>query len=192
MNEAFLLSMIQSDRFRFFSIKIRSEDISGTLATLEKTWKQWVPNRPFEYFFLDEDFDKQYRAEERLGLIFSAFSGLAVFIGCLGLLGLISFTAQQRTREIGIRKVLGASVLQLVVLQSKEFVKLVGMANLVAWPVAYVAVNRWLADFAYRIDVGAGVFVLSSVVVLGIVVLTVGYQAWKAAQADPVEALRYE
>ena len=78
MNEAFLLSMIQSDRFRFFSIKIRSEDISGTLATLEKTWKQWVPNRPFEYFFLDEDFDKQYRAEERLGLIFSAFSGLAV------------------------------------------------------------------------------------------------------------------
>ena len=192
MNEAFLLSMIQSDRFRFFSIKIRSEDISGTLATLEKTWKQWVPNRPFEYFFLDEDFDKQYRAEERLGLIFSAFSGLAVFIGCLGLLGLISFTAQQRTREIGIRKVLGASVLQLVVLQSKGFVKLVWMANLVAWPVAYVAVNRWLADFAYRIDVGAGVFVLSSVVVLGIVVLTVGYQAWKAAQADPVEALRYE
>jgi putative ABC transport system permease protein len=136
--------------------------------------------------------DSKYKAEEKLSKIFSYFTFLAIFIASLGLFGLASFTAEQRTKEIGIRKALGASVSEIILLLSKEFTKWVLVANVIAWPIAYWAMNRWLQNFAYRINVGLGTFVLAALLALVIALLTVGYQAVKAARANPVEALRYE
>jgi putative ABC transport system permease protein len=133
-----------------------------------------------------------YRAEERLGKIFSAFSFLAIFIACLGLFGLASFTAEQRTKEIGIRKVLGASVSNIIFLLSKEFTRWVIVANLIAWPVAYLAMRRWLESFAYRVGITPWAFLLSAFMALVIAFLTVSFQAVKAALANPVDCIRYE
>ena len=124
--------------------------------------------------------------------IFSYFTFLAILIACLGLFGLASFTAEQRTKEIGIRKALGASVSEIIFLLSKEFTRWVLVANIIAWPLAYFAMNRWLQNFAYRINIGIGTFILAALLALVIALLTVGYQAIKAARANPVEALRYE
>ena len=178
--------------FEYFAIRIRSDDITGTLSFLKTQWKEIAPNKPFDYFFLDDDYDKLYRTEEQIGTLFSLFSILAIFVASLGLFGLASFTAQRRIKEIGIRKVLGASVSNLVLMLSKEFALLVGIANLIAWPIAYYAMNRWLQDFAYRIDLGIWAFVLSGFLALFIALTTVSYQAWKVARTNPVDALRYE
>jgi putative ABC transport system permease protein len=147
---------------------------------------------PFDYTFLDEAFDRKYKAEEKLGKIFSYFTLLAIFIACLGLFGLAFFTAEQRTKEIGIRKALGASITGIIMLLSKEFTKWVLLANIIAWPIAYVAMNRWLQNFAYRINMGLGTFIIAALLALIIALLTVGYQAIKTARANPVESLRYE
>ena len=179
-------------RFRFISIKLIPGDISKTLAFLNKKWQEIDPEHTFEYFFLDKTFDSQYKAEDRLIRIFSYFTFLAIFIGCSGLFGLSSYTSEQRTKEIGIRKALGASISGITLLLSKEFTKWVLMANLIAWPLAYLAMNRWLQNFAYRINIGLGTFVLSALLAFIIALLTVGYQAVKAARANPVDALRYE
>ena len=173
-------------------VRFGSGDIRDMMAFIEQTWKTFVPNQPFVYTFLDAHFDQLYRAEQKLGRIFFAFSGIAIFVACLGLFGLVAFTADRRTKEIGIRKVVGASVGGIVMLLSRDFVKLVVLANVIAWPVAYWAMRDWLANFAYRIDLGWEVFVLSGGLALVIALLTVGYQAWKAARANPVDALRYE
>jgi putative ABC transport system permease protein len=173
-------------------VRIRPGDVQETLAFMKKKWEAFVPARPFQYYFLDEGIDRLYRREQRLGRIFGTFSLLTVFVACLGLFGLASFTAEQRTKEIGIRKVLGASVSGLVLLLSKEFMALVALANLIAWPIAYYAMNRWLQGFAYRIELGPGVFILGGVLALVIALLTVSAQAIRAARANPVEALRYE
>ena len=178
--------------FRWISLKISSDNIPATMDFLKKKWKRLIPQRPFRSSFLDDDLDGMYRTEMRLSQIFRIFSLLAIFIACLGLLGLTSFTTQQRTKEIGIRKVLGASVSSIVLLLSKEFVKLVAVANIIAWPVAYYIMKNWLQDFAYRIDIGIETFVLGGVLALLIALITVGYQAVKAATANPVDALRYE
>ena len=162
------------------------------LEALETTWNQFLPARPFAFEFLDDRIEAQYQAEQRLARIFGLFSVLAVFVACLGLFGLVAFTAEQRTKEIGIRKVLGASVASIVALLSKDFLKLVGIAFIIAAPVAYFAMQRWLEDFAYRIDLGVGLCVLAGVIVLLIALGTVCYQAIRAATADPVESLRYE
>jgi putative ABC transport system permease protein len=187
-----MVFFIQPNMAGNFLIRVRPDEIQGTLRFLRQKWQEFNPNRPFEYSFLDERFDQLYRAEERQGQIFGTFALLAIFVACLGLFGLASFTAEQRTKEIGVRKVLGASVANIVALLSKEFLLLVGVANLIAWPVAYYAMSRWLQDFAYRIELGPGTFVLGGAVALAIALLTVSYQAIKAAQANPVEALRYE
>ncbi len=176
----------------YFAIRIRSDDIAGTLSFLKAQWKEIAPNRPFDYFFLDDDYDKLYRTEEQIGTLFGLFSILAIFVASLGLFGLASFTAQQRIKEIGIRKVLGASVSNLVLMLSKEFALLVGIANLIAWPISYHAMNRWLQDFAYRIDLEIWAFVLSGFLALLIALTTVSYQAYKVARTNPVDALRYE
>jgi putative ABC transport system permease protein len=147
---------------------------------------------PFAYRFLDDAYDALYRAEVRTGRVVATFAGLAVLIACLGLFALAAIAAQQRTREIGIRKALGASVSGLVALLSREFLQLVGIGFVVAVPVAYWGMQRWLADFAYRIDLGVGVFTLAGVIAVGVAFLTVGVQAYRAATADPVEALRAE
>ena len=174
--------------FEYFAIRIRSDDVAGTLGFLKAQWKEIAPNKPFDYFFLDDDYDKLYRAEKQIGTLFGLFSILAIFVASLGLFGLASFTAQLRIKEIGIRKVLGASVSNLVLMLSKEFALLVGLANLIAWPIAYYAMNRWLQDFAYRIDLGIWAFVLSGFLALFIALTTVSYQAWKVARTNPVDA----
>jgi putative ABC transport system permease protein len=177
---------------RYILIKIKSGNLSATIELLKKKWKEIFPQLPFDFSFLDEVFDRQYRADEKLQAIFSNFGVLAIFISCLGLFGLASFTAEQRTKEIGIRKALGASISGIVFLLSKEFTKWVLLSNIIAWPLAYLVMNHWLQNFAYRINIGLGSFVLAGVLALVIALLTVGYQAVKAARANPVEALRYE
>ena len=146
----------------------------------------------FSYFFLDDDFNRQYGSEERLGTLFFIFTILGIVIAVLGLFGLASYIAEQRTKEIGIRKVLGASVSTLIVLISKEFTKWVLLANILAWPAAYLFINNWLQNFAYRTSIALWVFIISGAIALLIALLTVGFQAVKAAFANPVDSLRYE
>jgi putative ABC transport system permease protein len=180
------------ETIRNLSVRLAPGDIRNTMDLIKDHWSAFSSNLPFDYFFLDEAFARQYRADERLGNLVLSFSLLAVIIGCLGLLGLSSFTAEQRTREIGIRKVLGASMAGIVRLLLKEFAILVLVANIIAWPLAYLVMKRWLEDFAYHTDIGPGVFIVTGLIALAIAVLTVSYQAFKAAVLNPVEALRHE
>ncbi len=183
---------VYPDWFSMFSIKISSEDIPETIAFLEDTWKKFSPEYPFEYSFLDEEVDRMYRTEQRLGRSFFYFTVIAIFIASLGLFGLISYSAERRTKEIGIRKVLGAQISNITWLLSKEFLFLVCIANIIAWPVAYYFMNKWLQNFAYRINIGLGIFLASGMIALIIALLTVSYQSIKAATANPVDSLRYE
>jgi len=187
-----LALMILPGFYRQVLIRINSNNITKTISYMEKTWKKFVPGFPFEYHFLDEQFDRLYSNELRAGKLFRYFVILAIFISCLGLFGLASFTAEQRTKEIGVRKVLGATVFNICFLLSKEFTKWVLLANIIAWPVAYYAMNNWLQSFAYKIDIGLLPFLLSAALALVIALITVSYQAVKAAVAKPIEALRYE
>jgi len=173
-------------------VRLRSGQITEGLGHLRQVWQEFAPDHSLEYSFLDDEMDKAYRSELRLGQIFGWFAALAVFIACLGLFGLAAFSAERRTKEIGIRKVLGASVRQVVGLLCKEFIILVLIANVVAWPVAWYAMNRWLQNFAYRINFSWWIFVLAGVLALAIALLTVSWQAIRAATANPVDALRYE
>ncbi|MCG8605226.1 ABC transporter permease [bacterium] len=183
-------------RFRsapaYISLRLRTDDLSHALRAIEDSWSSVLPHRPFDYFFLNVDFEKQYRAEQQFAQVFLAFCTIAIFIACLGLYGLTSFSTEQRTKEIGIRKVLGASVGSVLSLLSGEFVKLVLLANVLAWPIAWFAMTRWLQNFAYRIDIGVEVFLISGALALLITVLTVSLQAFKAAVVNPVQSLRYE
>ena len=174
------------------SIKIQSEGIAGTMAFIENKWRKLDPNRPFEYKFLDESFDSHYRAEEQLNNIFSYFTLLAIIIACLGLFGMASYTAEQRTKEIGIRKVLGASASGIVYLLSQEMIRLLIVANIIAWPLAYFLMQNWLENFAYQIDIGVLPFVLSAALVFGVGFITISYQSIKAALANPIDSIRYE
>jgi putative ABC transport system permease protein len=178
--------------FNSLSVRLKMENVQATLSFLENKMQQIDPSRPFEYAFLDDTFDAQYRSEERLSRIFSYFAVLAVFIACLGLFGLASFAAEQRTKEIGIRKVLGASVSGIVMLLSKEFTKWVVISNALAWPLAYFALRLWLQGFAYRTKISLAAFVLSAIISAFVAVFTVSYQAIRSAVTDPVESLRYE
>ena len=192
--EPLVLSLIQNDweEARFFSIKISPSDIASTLSFIEEKFKEFSPDSPFSYSFLDEIIDRMYRSERKLGQSFIYFTLIAVLIACLGLFGLTSFTAEQKTKEIGIRKVLGASVSNIFLLLTKEFAKCVLIANIIAWPIAYYAMHRWLQGFAYRINIGPWTFILAAALALIIALLTVSYQAIKAATANPVDSLRYE
>ncbi len=180
------------ERIRYLSLKIASENIPQTIGLLNDKWKELDPERPFDYFFLDAAFDSQYRAEERLGRISSYFSLLAVGIGCLGLFGLAAFMAERRTKEIGIRKVMGASSARIVRLLTLEFFWLILVANALAWPTAAVSLTLWLRRFPYRIGVSFPVMLISGLLALAAALLTVSLLAVRAAQADPVEALRTE
>ena len=187
-----LIIFYDYDNLFSVSIRLAPDNITHTMELLKKKWGELDPNRPFNYYFLDDAYDSQYRREERLKNITFYFSFLAIFIGCLGLFGMASFTAEQRTKEIGIRKVLGASVPGLVRLLAKEFMVLVVVANLIAWPVAYWAMNRWLQGFAYRTGINPLIFMISAVLALSIALFTVSYQAIRIALSNPVDALRYE
>ncbi|MCJ7581425.1 MAG: hypothetical protein MUP98_12940 [Candidatus Aminicenantes bacterium] len=173
-------------------VRIAPQDYDRTLKSLEEAWSQIYPRDPFAYSFLDDDFDSLYRQEKQRGKVFIVFSILAIFIACLGLFGLASFTAEQRTKEIGIRKVLGASVESIVRLLSKDFLKLVLMGNLFAWPVAYFVMHQWLGNFAYRVPVNPGIFFAAAILALFIALTTVSFQAVKAALANPADSIRTE
>ena len=174
------------------SLQISDQNVAGTIFSIEKLWKQHFPELPFSYSFMDENFQKYYEQEERILEVFSYLTLFTIFIACLGLFGLILFVASQRTKEIGIRKVMGATVPNIIILLSKDFMILVLFSNLIAFPIAWYAMNKWLQNFAYRINIGWWTFLLAGVLVLVIALLTVSYQAIRAATANPVESLRYE
>lgn len=173
-------------------LRVKTEDIQKTLAEIRQVWEKVGPGTPFVYSFLDEDYKSLYLAEDKLATLFNYFTSLAIIIACLGLFGLSTFAAQRRTKEIGIRKVLGASVSNIVTLLSKDFILLVLIAFVIAMPIAWYAMNQWLTDFAYRIEIGAGIFVLAGLAALTIALLTVSWQSVRAALANPVESLRSE
>jgi putative ABC transport system permease protein len=177
---------------RTVSVKIQGTKIPETLALVRETWKRFEPDYPFEYSFFDEIFDRDYRAERRLGTILSAFAGLAVLIACLGLVGLASFTAEQKTREIGIRKVLGASASGIIVLLSREFMKWVVLANVIAWPIGYFAMRSWLRNFAYRTSLTVPMFLGAGLAAFAIAAAVITAQTFRAAAANPVESIRHE
>lgn len=175
-----------------FSVKLAANNINGTLAQLADRWRQFAFERPFEYFFLDDSFATLYSSEARFQKIFIGLVVLGIFIACLGLLGLATYAAQQRTKEIGIRKTLGASVTNVVLLLSGDFVKLVVVALFIAIPMAWYVMDRWLQDFAYRIDIEWWIFMLASIIAIGIAFLTISFQTIQAARANPVNSLRTE
>jgi len=187
-----MLMHIQPGWFEYLSLKISTQDLQHTRARLERAWQDLVPNRPYEFYFMDEFYNRQYHAEERVGRLFAIFSMLAVGIACLGLFSLAAFTLEQRTKEISVRKVLGATVPNLVALLSRDFSKWVVLANLIAWPVAYTAMHKWLQDFAYHVAIEGWVFALAGGLALLIAMLTVSAQALRAACENPVAALRQE
>jgi putative ABC transport system permease protein len=171
-------------------VKISGEDITGTLGYLKTVWKERVPYRPFEYHFLDEDYNALYKVETRTSQLFGVFSTTAILLACLGLFALAAFTAVQRTKEIGIRKVLGASLYNIASLLSVDFLKLVLIAELLAFPLAWWGMHRWLQDFAYRINVNWWVFASAGLLAILIAILTISFQAIKAALANPVKSLK--
>lgn len=174
------------------SFKFEVGNVATLIGFLEKTWQEFGPGQPFAYSFMDDRFAEMYEAEQKIGHIFSLFAGLAIFTACLGLFGLASYTAEQRTKEIGIRKVLGASVPGIVVLFMKEFIRFVFFASVIAAPVAWYLMQKWLANFAFRIELGAEIFIMASLLALGIAIVTVSFQAVKAAVSNPVNSLKYE
>ncbi|MEX0748039.1 MAG: FtsX-like permease family protein, partial [Rhodothermales bacterium] len=177
---------------RYLSLRVSSADLPGTMASIRNTYESKFPGNPFEYTFADAAFAEQYRKDEQFATLFGALAGLAILIASLGLFGLASFTAVQRRKEIGVRKVLGASVRSIVGLLSREFLLLIGGALLVATPVAYFVLGRWLENFAYHIALGPGLFLLGGVVAFAIGLATVSHQAMRAALTDPVRSLRNE
>jgi putative ABC transport system permease protein len=174
------------------SVRLKTEKISSSINTIKNVWQKINPSHPFEYSFLDDEFEQLYKTERSFSNLISSFAVLAIFIACLGLFGLASFITEQRTKEIGIRKVLGASISNILLITTKQFIILVIIANLIAWPIAYYFMNNWLSDFAYRVELGWFTFVLAAISTILIAVLTVLYQSVKAAVSNPVKSLRYE
>jgi putative ABC transport system permease protein len=187
-----LYVFLDTGTFSNLSIKIKIDDIPATIGHVEGIFKKFAPSYPFSYSFFDEVFERAYFTEQRMGRVFGAFAGLAIFIACLGLFGLSAFAAEQRTKEMGIRKVLGASESKIFLLLSREFIRWVLLANLIAWPIAYLAMNKWLQNFAYRIQIGIVAFLISGGTALSIAYLTVSYQSIRSARANPADSLRYE
>lgn len=186
-----------SGKWGYYSVKLNIADatqrsLPEVIAAVNKVWSQAFPGNPFDYFFADEYFNEQYKSDQRFGKAFALFACLAIFVACLGLFGLVTFTITQKTKEIGVRKVLGASLPDMVLLLSRDFMKLVLVANLIAWPFAYWLIKEWLQNYAFRIDIQAWLFVVPSLLVLCIALSTIILQVVKAARANPVEALKYE
>ena len=187
---AFLLNSGTS--FNYAVARAKDGNISSTLKALETSWHKFNPNDPFEYSFLDQDFQKNYEAESRQASLISSFTIIAIIISCLGLFALATFSAEQRTKEIGVRKVLGATVMSIVTLISKDFLKLVGVSIVIACPLAWFAMNKWLQNFAYRTNISWTVFVITALIAICIALFTISFQAIKAAIANPVKSLRTE
>ena len=176
----------------YLAVRIKPGDYQKAIGHIQAKWAEFMPDNPFEYSFLDAEFDSLYRTDQTIGKVFSVFTFLSLTVACLGLLGLAMFTAERRTKEIGIRKVLGASVQNVVTMLSKDFLKLVIIASLIAFPIAWYAMNKWLQDFAYKTDISWWVFALSTGAVCAIALFTISFQSLKAALTNPVESLRSE
>jgi ABC-type antimicrobial peptide transport system permease subunit len=187
-----LAIIVAPGQLQYMLVRLAPGDITASVKAVETIWQRVIPDYPFDYRFMDYQFDRMYRAETRIGTLLNYFTVLAVFIACLGLFGLASFTAEQRTKEIGIRKVLGASVSQVTYLLCREFFLLVLLANLLAWPLAYFGMKSWLENYAYRTGLGAMIFVVAMALVLAVALASVSFQALRAAVASPADALKYE
>jgi putative ABC transport system permease protein len=174
------------------SFKVGTGNLTGLIRQVEQVWKRMAPGMPFSYRFLDDSFDEMYRAEQRMGKLALAFSVLAIVVACMGLFGLATYAAEQRIKEIGIRKVLGASVAGIVEMLSRDFLRLVMIASLIAFPLAWWTMDKWLMNFAYRVDIEWWVFLLAAFIALVIALATVSYQAIRAAIMNPVKSLRTE
>ncbi len=191
--EPLILHMLpERSGFSYVAIRFRTRDVLNLLEGIKRSWQEFFPGIPFEFFFMDAHMNRLYETEMRLGSVSGIFTFLSVIIACLGVFGLATFLTQQRTKEIGIRKILGATASSIVVLLSKEFITLVVISNVIAWPVAYYVVHKWLQNFAYRIDLNIGTFLFAGFLALIITLFSVGYQAVKASLIKPAGALRYE
>ncbi len=186
------LSLYLGDFSSAMAVKINEADLSSAVSSIETSWNNIAPGQPFNYYFLDESFNNTYEAEQRLGQIFITFTILSIFIACLGLFGLAAFNAQKRTKEIGVRKVLGASVGQISYRLTIDFLKLVGIAILISLPIGWFAMNKWLEDFSYRVEMGWGVFAVAALLAIAVAIVTVSFQSIKAAIVNPVKSLRTE
>jgi putative ABC transport system permease protein len=186
------LVMVLNNNIENLIVKTNTSDIAGLLSTMKKNWNDLKGEVPFSYTFLDDRFNKSYESEQKIGLILSIFAGVTIFVACLGLLGLATFTAEQRTKEIGIRKVLGASIANIVSLLSIDFIKLVFIAFIIATPVAWYMMNKWLQDFAYKTNISGWIFLLVAVLAVAITIITVSFRAIRAAVVNPVDSLRSE
>jgi putative ABC transport system permease protein len=186
------LALLYGRQISKIALKINTSNIKSLVSQVENKWRAMAPGQPFNYAFMDEQFNNQYRTEQRISQISITFAVLAILIACLGLFGLVTYAAEQRIKEIGIRKVLGASVVNLVGMLSKDFLKLVFISALIAFPVAWWAMHTWLQDFAYRVQIGWWIFIAAGVIALLIALLTVSFQAIKAALTNPVKNLRTE
>jgi putative ABC transport system permease protein len=183
---------IPTEAANYLCLRISSKDITGAIKSLENKIKELVPDDPFEYRFLDDEINSQYKTEQMTGELATFIAVLSIFISCLGLFGLASFYSEKRTKEIGIRKVLGASVSNVLLLLTKDFTKWVLLANIIAWPLSWYAMNAWLQNFAYRIELKSLTFIFAGILVFAIAMLTIIFHVIKAATANPIEALRYE
>ena len=173
-------------------VKVKEEQIPGALADLENTWQSFMPDMPFNYFFLDQRYESFYASEKTSGILFSVFTILSIVIACIGLFGLAAYTTSLKIKEIGIRKVLGASATGIIIMLSQEFTKLVAISILLAVPITIYGMNQWLEDFAFRIDVSPLTFIASAGMALLITIATVSYQSYRAAVSNPVNSLRNE
>ena len=187
-----LLIFLGRDFSRAFMARVKGNDIQGTLGRLEMMWKQRIPERPFTYHFLDEDYNKLYVGEQRSSTLFTIAATLAILLACLGLFGLAAFTTVQRTKEIGIRRVLGANVTSITMLIARNFLLMIGVAILIAIPLAWYAGNKWLQDFAFRIPIQGWIFIAAAIVTILIALATVGFHSVRSALMNPVKSLRTE
>ena len=183
---------VRPQAFAFIATRITPHNVSSTLSHLETIWKEQFPDREFNYYFVDDNYRQRYPEEDKMQDIYLTFGFLAIFIACLGLYGLASFSTEQRAKEIGIRKVLGATVPNIAFTLSKDFIKLVLLANIIAWPIGFYVMNNWLDNFAYRIGIEWWVFLAAGLIAQIIALMTVSHQALKSALTNPAETLQYE
>jgi putative ABC transport system permease protein len=176
----------------YLSARIQGDNIHSTIGYIEDVVKRFIPDYPFEYKMFADYYQKAYATENNLNVAFNIFAAIAIFVACLGLVGLSSFAAEQKSKEISIRKVLGATVLDIVKMLTSEFVILVVIANLIAWPIAWYIMRRWLENFVYRIDIGISSFMLAGLAAVLIALITVSYHALRAALTNPVKGIRHE
>jgi putative ABC transport system permease protein len=183
--------LLYQGNFNTIAVKMKTKDVKQTLTFIENKWSS-LTDKSIKYHFMDDHFQKMYENEKRTGIVFGIFSALAIIIALLGLIGLVSYSTEQRTKEVGIRKSLGATSSQIVRLFSKETLVLLVISNIIAWPVAYLSMERWLQDFAYRTSIHFGYFTMVLVLTVGMALLTMSYQTIRSARKNPVLSLKYE